>query len=134
MPIVRVKLTFFSCLLLLALSAQQNWNALHFCRHVTQLENIGVLASVALKRSFFQVWLWVQLDFLVFTLNKVDNYMTTTLPQTISIAEPLVAVFVNALDDGTGAVNAAICAVVARQLGEVVGHYVHIVKLAFGCQ
>ena len=76
----------------------------------------------------------MQLDFLVFALNKVDNYMTTTLPQTISIAEPLVAVFVNALDDGTGAVNAAICAVVARQLGEVIRHYVNIVKLAFGCE
>ncbi len=76
----------------------------------------------------------MQLDFLVFTLNKVDNYMTTTLPQTISIAEPLVAIFVDALDDGASAVNAAICAVVARQLGEIIRHNIHIVKLAFRCQ
>lgn len=64
----------------------------------------------------------------------MNNNMTTTLSGTITIAEPLVAVFVNALNDGTSAVNTAIGTVMTRKLSKVVGHYVNIFELPFRCQ
>jgi len=67
----------------------------------------------------------------MFAFYKMDDYVTASLPQTIAIAEPLVAVLVDALYDRTGTVNAAVRTVVARQQGEVVWYYFDIVELSF---